>query len=125
MVDNNDMALLKRLLVATPEREIRWREVKDVDVWYKADVGGHFPASFRFLRYEAANQIGADPMAIQLQMPARNAVYFAGTPGFQVFLEILSLAFEHWRPAPDAAEALQLLEEGLARRRAIPNQPPD
>ncbi len=114
MGDSAENLLLDRLVERTKAGRVVWRE--EVDGWFTAEIGGTFPARFRFLYFEATNQIGADPLAIQLMMPGWNGVYFAGTEGFQCFREILAIAFEGWRPAPDPREALRLLDEGLRER---------
>jgi hypothetical protein len=112
MIHQNGLTLLSRIHLETCAGNIAWRQ--DDDGWYSAEIGARYPASFRFLVFEATNQVGVLPSAIELFMPGLSTVYFAGTEGFDLFLEILAAAFERWRPAPDPSKALQHLERGLS-----------
>ena len=47
----------------------------------------------RKMYYEATNQIGADPRAIELHMPCLNAVFICGTEGWNLCFELLDAAF--------------------------------
>ncbi len=81
--------LLRRLLQLTKSKLIEWN--KDDDGWYSARLHSHF-ICFRFLFYEATNQLGADPRFIEFSMPGINAVFAFGTEGADLLLEILSVA---------------------------------
>ena len=122
MIYARDVELLRRILDATREGLIIWRE--EQDGWFAADVGG-CRLLFRHLYYEATNQIGADPLAIELSMPGRNAAFFAGTEGYALFEEILGMAFDKWRTTGDPSDALRRLEKGLleAKGSSSPDSP--
>jgi hypothetical protein len=67
---------------------------------------------FRFLYYEATNQIGADPRAIEFCMPGMNQVFFMGTEGCDLVLDILSEAEPGWN-ASNGLYAERFLDKWL------------
>ncbi len=114
MLYDRDLKVLNRLLEATREGSIVWRE--DDAGGYTAEVGGR-RIYFRFRYFESTDQIGADPLMIELGMPGLNAGFFAGTEGYCLFLEILAEAFESWRYYRDNTHfALNFLDESLPER---------
>lgn len=112
MIHEGEVKVLERILAATREGAIAWRE--EADGWYSSDSVLAW-MMFRFRYYEATNQVGADPLAVEFSMPALNGVYFAGTAGYGLFREILAAAFEKWHLPFEPGRALALLEEGLAK----------
>lgn len=60
--------------------------------WYTAELGER-PIMFRFLYYEATNQVGEDPCAIDFKTYGMNARFAFGTEGWSFIEEILATAF--------------------------------
>jgi len=87
----SNIAILNKLLSATVAKRIVWT-VDASDEWYTTVVGGR-EICFRFLYYEATNQIGADRRMIEFNMPGRDGVFACGTIGFDILLDILAHAF--------------------------------
>ena len=85
MIHEIDIAILKKLYEVTSCKKLHWNE--DSDGWVSAHLGGR-DIAFRFLYYEATNQIGADRRMIEFTMPGRNAVFACGTEGFDLLMEI-------------------------------------
>ena len=109
MIHQRDIAILQKLHAATATKTISWKEGDDG--WYTASVGGR-EICFRFLYFEATNQVGADRHMIDFQMPGRNARFACGTEGFDILMEILACAFE-W-DTPGGVDPLQFLDGSLS-----------
>lgn len=100
-----DLRVLRHILEATRLGLLTWKKERDAQSdWYSAELGEH-PIQFRFLYYEATNQVGADPGAIDFHMYGMNARFAFGTEGWSLVAEILAAAFPYWHEYnPDAAE---------------------
>jgi hypothetical protein len=62
---------------------------------FPATVGG-CEICFRFLRFEATNQIGADPQMFDFHMPFWNARFAFGSEGASLLFEILGGRIGVW-----------------------------
>ena len=107
MIYQNTLAVLRHLLLLTQQSKIRWSEASDG--WFTSKVAGS-AINFRFLYFEAANQVGADPHTIELMMPGLNEKLSCGTEGFSIMLELLGAAFPHWRMPCDQGAIAFLLQ---------------
>lgn len=88
MIHERDIAILRRLLSATKSKAVSWRQ--GADGWYSSQIGGG-EVCFRFLYYEATNQVGADRVMIDFMMPGRNARFACGTEGYDLFMELMAI----------------------------------
>jgi len=113
MLHERNLAILQRLHEATVSKAITW-SVADAQGWHCCKLGGQ-EICFRFLYFEATNQVGADPQMFDFMMPGCNARFACGTKGFDLLLEIMSAAFES--DAADAFDPLQFLHDTLASER--------
>ena len=100
-----DLRVLRHILDATKQGLLTWKKERDAQSeWYTAELGER-PIMFRFLYYEATNQVGADPCVIDFKTYGMNARFAFGTEGWSFIEEILAAAFPGWRDYnPDAAE---------------------
>ena len=105
--ENRD--ILERILALTKKNRLRWKHDVDTD-WFDAQVG-ESKIAFRFLRYEATNQIGADPMAFQFIMRGFSEVYFFGTEGASIIFEILEAGLD-WT-CTSYEKAVEFLDENF------------
>jgi len=114
MIYQRNLTVLKRLYAATEAKRITWTEGKTEDGFgdkcYTAVVGGR-EIWFRSLYYEATNQIGADPLAIELQMPGLHTKFAIGTKGNDILMEVLACAFA-W-DIYDRLDPLGVLDDAL------------
>ncbi len=100
-----DLRVLRHILNATRQGLLTWKKERDAQSdWYSAELGER-SIMFRYLYYEATNQIGADPCAIDFHMYGMNARFAFGTAGWGLIEEILAAAFPSWyEQHPHAAE---------------------
>jgi hypothetical protein len=117
-----DLAVLERLLEATRRGDVVWRGSESGE-WFEAGLAGR-EINFRFLYFEATNQVGADRQAIEFNMPGLNARFFCGTEGFDLLLDILGAAFEGWRGEPTSDYAMTFLNGALSGDPATEFPPP-
>ena len=108
MIHQRDIAILQKLYNATVAKAITWTEGDDG--WYTTNVGGR-EICFRFLYFEATNQVGADRSMIEFHMPGRNARFACGTEGFDILMEVLDAAFG-WGIA-GRGDPLKFLDDAL------------
>ncbi len=103
------IAVLNKLLIATKAGIATWRE--DEHGWFTTQVGDR-AITFRFLYFEATNQIGADRYIIDFSMPGLNDRFACGTQGFCLILELLEAAFPSYR-SEQRSSPLEFLDEHL------------
>lgn len=108
MIHQRDIKILQKLHDATIAKAMTWTEGSDG--WYTADVGGS-EICFRFLYFEATNQVGADRSMIDFHMPGRNARFACGTEGFGILMELLGAAF-NWDTV-GGIDPLKFLDDAL------------
>ena len=104
----NTLEVLRRLLKATKEQRISWRD--DENDWRSTDIGDEKfnTVSSRFRYIEAEPQIGADPLFLELFMPCLNAGFFIGTEGYEILFDI-HLA-SSGKEQDDGTEAINFLQ---------------
>ena len=100
MIYEKTLNVLNKLLELTQRGALRWSE--EPDGWFTANVEGR-TITFRFLYFEATNQVGADPHTIDLVMPGLNTKQACGTEGFSILLELLQAAFPNWKRSPSTS----------------------
>ncbi len=108
MRHQNTLEVLGRLLAATRDGKITWRD--DLNDWRTTNIGDadNNTVSYRFRHIEAPPQIGADPYILELTMPFLNAEFTIGTEGYELLFQIhvASTGSEHG----DGSVALDLLD---------------